>query len=281
MESVERELHGLCIAEPLSQSCLPSAAGWGMHRIELQLRGRKFGSPPMRRRNHNDVDHHPFNDNKANDHDDSVYFNVVEHHNYHLNAADNEPADDYYGYYADVDDNYDRKSHHYRYYVDEYADKHSQYDGIIHAESDHNDCGADNVVHKVDRRAAVQSQMTGTDASSTTTTASVTTTSVGDKCPQRPSLIAIDESSNSTALTDSLNIAYNAWTRNSKANFNMYKKRVETIIYGNEYSAVEAKVALIADVLHGYAPEGSTYRDEVMTIIIVGWGTVEEFVACE
>ncbi|KAH7699593.1 hypothetical protein AAVH_33301 [Aphelenchoides avenae] len=123
--------------------------------------------------------------------------------------------------------------------------------------------------------------MSDTIDASSTTTAFVTTTSVGDKCPLRPSLIAIDESSNSTALTDSLNTAYNAWTRNSKANFNMYKKRVETIIYGDEYPAVEEKVALIADVLDGYAPEGSTYRGEVMTITIVEWGTIEEFVACE
>ncbi|KAH7699592.1 hypothetical protein AAVH_33300, partial [Aphelenchoides avenae] len=98
LESLERELFGLRVAKSLPQSCLPSATRRGMHRNQLQLRGRKFGSPAMRRRNHDDVDHHPFNDDKANDHDDRVYFNVGEHHNYHLDPVDNEHDnyDDYY-----------------------------------------------------------------------------------------------------------------------------------------------------------------------------------------
>lgn len=59
--------------------------------------------------------------------------------------------------------------------------------------------------------------------------------------------------------------------QNTKANFNVYKKRIVAIIYGSEYPVVEEKVGLIAEVLDGYAPEGSTNRDEVMNVAIIGW----------
>ncbi|KAH7662500.1 hypothetical protein AAVH_43539, partial [Aphelenchoides avenae] len=113
----------------------------------------------MRRYHHDDVaDHHSVNNNEADNHDDSVYFNVDKHPNYHLDAIDNQhdyhctEAINYYNYgyyYADVHHNDDRKGDHYYLDVDDYTDEYRHYDGIIHAELNDNDCGADDVVHKV------------------------------------------------------------------------------------------------------------------------------------
>ncbi|KAH7695979.1 hypothetical protein AAVH_36955, partial [Aphelenchoides avenae] len=81
---------------------------------------------------------------EADNHDDSVYFNVDKHPNYHFDAIDNQH--DYY--YTEAVSYYN-----YGYYyvdVDEYTDEYRHYDDIVHAELNHNDCGVDKVVHKVD-----------------------------------------------------------------------------------------------------------------------------------
>ncbi|KAH7716221.1 hypothetical protein AAVH_16346 [Aphelenchoides avenae] len=113
------------------------------------------------------------------------------------------------------------------------------------------------------------------------TTVATTTDGAGSGCSERGGLITIDFSSNTTVLTSSVNTAYATWTRNEKANFASYKKRIETIIWGVEFSSVESKLTQITTVFTGYAPAGTTSYTLVMNIEITGWGTVQQFCDCQ
>ena len=100
-------------------------------------------------------------------------------------------------------------------------------------------------------------------------------------CVKRGPLITIGTGCNCTTLTDSVNAAYGTWTRTDKANFASYKKRIETLIWGNEYPLVSDKLSQIVTVFTGYAPAGSTSETLVMGIQITGWGNVKKFCDCQ
>ncbi|KAH7695063.1 hypothetical protein AAVH_37883 [Aphelenchoides avenae] len=99
-------------------------------------------------------------------------------------------------------------------------------------------------------------------------------------CDDVLGLITIDESTNSTELTDAINAAFDTWDRNMKANFNSYKKRIETIIWGDEFPCITDKLEQIAIVLHNWVPDGSSYQSVVFSIKIGTWGTIGDFVKC-
>ena len=113
------------------------------------------------------------------------------------------------------------------------------------------------------------------------TTTEAATTEGGPNCGGRGALITIDVSSNTTILTTSVNSAYATWTRTDKANFASYKKRIEVIIWGTEFTTIDAKLSQIVTVFTGYAPAGSASETLVLSIEISGWGSVGQFCDCQ
>ncbi|KAH7713627.1 beta-1,4-endoglucanase [Aphelenchoides avenae] len=101
-----------------------------------------------------------------------------------------------------------------------------------------------------------------------------------DKCTTRPQLITVVKASNQTTLTNSIDAAYNTWTRNDKANFAAYKKRIENIIWGTQYPTPAAKLVQIEAVISGFAPAGSASATLVNAIKITNFGTMAEFIKC-
>lgn len=101
-----------------------------------------------------------------------------------------------------------------------------------------------------------------------------------NKCTKRPQLIAVVKASNQTVFTNSLNAAVKTWTRNEQSNFAAYKKRIENIIYTNQYPTPAAKLAQIEAVITGFAPATSAPAKKLMAVPITGFGTIAEFVKC-
>ncbi|KAH7704617.1 hypothetical protein AAVH_28199 [Aphelenchoides avenae] len=113
------------------------------------------------------------------------------------------------------------------------------------------------------------------------TTVEASTAEADLSCVKRGPLITIGSGCNCTTLTDSVNAAFNTWPRGDKANFNSYKKRIETLIWGNEYPATSDKIAQIVTVFNGCSTPGTSTYTLVMGTEITGWGNVKKFTDCQ
>ena len=107
------------------------------------------------------------------------------------------------------------------------------------------------------------------------------TTTADLSCVKRGPLITIGSGCNCTKLTDSVNAAFVTWPRSDKSNFNSYKKRIETLIWGNEFPATTDKIAQIVTVFNGCSTPGTSTYTLVMGIEITGWGNVKKFTDCQ
>ncbi|KAH7707327.1 hypothetical protein AAVH_25439 [Aphelenchoides avenae] len=99
-------------------------------------------------------------------------------------------------------------------------------------------------------------------------------------CEDITKLIDIDAATNATILTTAINDAYNTWSRSDKSNFNAYKMRIENIVWSAEFPTPDAKMDEILTVLTGYAPDGSAQQQLLYSVVIPGFGTIADLVAC-
>ncbi|KAH7706140.1 hypothetical protein AAVH_26640 [Aphelenchoides avenae] len=97
-------------------------------------------------------------------------------------------------------------------------------------------------------------------------------------CERIESLVQVD-AANSSVLTTSLSAAWNGWSRPDKANFALYKKRIENTVYEPVWTGSE-KISAASKILDSYAPDGSSAKDLILAIPIGGFGTFCDFLNC-